>query len=235
MVFRSTDHWSIPTGVGHRKTVIGALRSAKVYVLLLSKYSAVRPWVNFEAGFAESMSRRIFGLLTRGTKPSEVPSPLQELQLRPLDENVLNEILSAIQGLTGRVLNQVNPTDFLARLRNVEAKMGDWDPQRKKIQTRRRPSSPSVTCLQILHLSLHAGREGRLRRHDEAQEPAHLGSTPAGATPWTWLRKNRAESDPRRHSFRGYGRCKYHRLPVSRESADGWFSGSRRDVSCDLV
>lgn len=51
-VFLSSDQWQVYAGEIWLDRIKDELNSAKVVVLLLSKMSVERPWVNFEAGAA---------------------------------------------------------------------------------------------------------------------------------------------------------------------------------------
>lgn len=129
-VFRSSDHWSIPTGKPQYSKIIDALSSAKVYILLLSEYSCSRPWVNFEAGFAEcrrsANGAEIFPILIRSARADKVPSPLREMQLRPLQPSVLSEIVDAVHSATCLTVQPGDDNGFLARIKSEESRLGDW-------------------------------------------------------------------------------------------------------------
>jgi hypothetical protein len=51
-VFLASDQWAIYAGEDWLKKIKDELASAKVVILLLSKQSIRRPWVNFETGAA---------------------------------------------------------------------------------------------------------------------------------------------------------------------------------------
>src|SRR5260370_25812934 len=73
-VFRSSDDGSIRTGEDQYPAILQALAETKVYVVLVSKYSAFRPWLNFEAGFGKARDVRLFPVLIRDTRESQVPT-----------------------------------------------------------------------------------------------------------------------------------------------------------------
>jgi len=75
-VFRSSDDGSIRTGEDQYLAILQALSETKVYVVLVSKYSAHRPWLNFEVGFGKARNVRLFPVLVRDTRETDVPMPL---------------------------------------------------------------------------------------------------------------------------------------------------------------
>jgi len=129
-VFRSSDDQSIPTGRPQRPEIMEALASARVYVLLLSNFSAQRPWVNFEAGFAECRRLKkgadVFAILIRGARADDIPSPLRDLQLRPIKLSVLQEIVEAVARVTGRTPGPDGRADCIEEFKAAETTMGDW-------------------------------------------------------------------------------------------------------------
>src|SRR5690349_13398968 len=64
-VFRSSDAESIPTGEGQYRTIIDALTSSEVMIVLLSPDSVRRPWVPFETGFGLGRGAKVITLLLR--------------------------------------------------------------------------------------------------------------------------------------------------------------------------
>ena len=123
-VFRSSDDGSIGTGKDQYTEIMRALRDATVYIVLVSKYSAQRPWLNFEAGYGKARGVDLFPVLIRDTRDQEVPTPLSEMELRPLaKESVVDEIISAIKERTGRTIISENTTWFLAQLNKKEVTM----------------------------------------------------------------------------------------------------------------
>src|SRR5215471_16744409 len=50
--FFASDQWQVHAGEDWFKKICDGLRAAKIVILLLSRDSVARPWVNFEAGAA---------------------------------------------------------------------------------------------------------------------------------------------------------------------------------------
>jgi hypothetical protein len=83
-VFLSSDRWQMFAGEVWLDRIRGELLSAKVVVLLLSRCSVTRPWVNFEAGAAwwlKAVVPACYGGLTKGSLPKPY-SGIQALDLR---------------------------------------------------------------------------------------------------------------------------------------------------------
>jgi hypothetical protein len=79
-VFVSSDGASIDAGDDWFKSVKNALKGAKAAVILCSKESVGRPWVNFEAGAACLRDVPIIPVCHTDLKPDDLPLPLKLLQ-----------------------------------------------------------------------------------------------------------------------------------------------------------
>jgi hypothetical protein len=86
-VFLSSDAWQIMAGEIWLDRIKAELSDAKVVVLLLSRRSVARPWVNFEAGAAWLQGTPIvpvcYGSLNKGT----LPQPYAGIQAVDLQTN----------------------------------------------------------------------------------------------------------------------------------------------------
>ena len=78
--FRSSDQWQIYAGEDWFARIREALKSANVVLLMLSKKSVERPWVNFEAGGAWLNERIIIPICYGGLTRDTLPKPYSELQ-----------------------------------------------------------------------------------------------------------------------------------------------------------
>lgn len=84
-VFISSDIKDIPAGSKWLSEIDSALNSSSLFLLLCSKASLVRPWINFEAGCAWIKKVPLIPLCHSGLKKSELPSPLSVFQGLELD------------------------------------------------------------------------------------------------------------------------------------------------------
>jgi hypothetical protein len=124
-VFVSSDYVSIPTGDEWHRAILGGIREASVFVVLLSRESVERRWINFESGFAWGSDVKILPLTIRGFRPGDVGSPLSQLHIRTLvDELALEGVVNVVADATGAALLSLNdPSGFVAQLARVEAKL----------------------------------------------------------------------------------------------------------------
>jgi hypothetical protein len=79
-IFVSSDHKTIKAGTKWLEEVDKALRSADLQIVLCSKESVGRPWVNFEAGAVWLRGIPVIPVCHSGMKPNDLPVPLSMLQ-----------------------------------------------------------------------------------------------------------------------------------------------------------
>lgn len=79
-IFVSSDRESIQAGSKWLDEVDKALKSADLQLILCSKESVGRPWVNFEAGAVWLRGIPVIPVCHSGMKPSDLPVPLGMLQ-----------------------------------------------------------------------------------------------------------------------------------------------------------
>jgi hypothetical protein len=87
-VFVSSDTESIDAGDDWFESVRSGLERAQVLIVLCSRASVLRPWVNFELGAAWMRGTPIVPVCHSGMTPGNLPSPLskrQALDLRDPD------------------------------------------------------------------------------------------------------------------------------------------------------
>ncbi|MEP7217961.1 MAG: TIR domain-containing protein [Bacteroidota bacterium] len=79
-VFVSADTDSIGAGTEWLNKIKAALTASCIQIVLCSKASVRRPWVNFEAGAGWLFDRPIIPACHSGLEPSELPMPFMALQ-----------------------------------------------------------------------------------------------------------------------------------------------------------
>lgn len=84
--FFSSDQWQVYAGEDWLKKICDALRAAKVVILLLSKESVARPWVNFEAGAGWLTDKHVIPACFKGLSKATLPKPYSSLQAINLNE-----------------------------------------------------------------------------------------------------------------------------------------------------
>jgi hypothetical protein len=86
-VFLASDKWAIYAGEDWLKKIKDQLVSAKVVILLLSKQSIGRPWVNFEAGAAWIKDTAIIPTCFGDLQKEAIPKPYSDMQALVLDDD----------------------------------------------------------------------------------------------------------------------------------------------------
>lgn len=108
--FVSSDRVSIVGGDRWLDQIETALNNAAIVLVICSKDSILRPWVNFEAGGAWMAKKRVVPLCCGGLRPSDLPQPLASRQAY----NIANsEDLTDLIALIAREAN-LTPPDFSA-------------------------------------------------------------------------------------------------------------------------
>lgn len=79
-IFVSSDRKTIEAGKKWLEEVDKALRGADLQIVLCSKESVGRPWVNFEAGAVWLRGIPVIPVCHSGMKPNDLPVPLSMLQ-----------------------------------------------------------------------------------------------------------------------------------------------------------
>ncbi|MCJ7503362.1 MAG: toll/interleukin-1 receptor domain-containing protein [Acidobacteriia bacterium] len=86
-VFLSSDQWQIFAGDIWFDRIRAELGPAKVVILLLSKRSVARPWVNFEAGAAWLSDKKIIPVCIGDLDKGDLPKPYSSIQAVSLPED----------------------------------------------------------------------------------------------------------------------------------------------------
>jgi hypothetical protein len=85
-IFLASDKWAIYAGQDWLQRIKEELASAKVVVLLLSKRSIGRPWVNFEAGAAWLKNIAIVPACFGDLQKEALPKPYSNIQALSLED-----------------------------------------------------------------------------------------------------------------------------------------------------
>lgn len=122
-IFVSSDGKSIEAGEEWLKELREALQDAPIVIILCSKESVGRPWVNFEAGAGWILKRRIIPLCHSGMKRDDLPTPLNTLQALEVNQAASVQILYETIG--GLIKRPTPPADFnaiAAEIKDVETR-----------------------------------------------------------------------------------------------------------------
>ena len=99
-VFVSSDGESIEAGEMWLSSIEAALAESSMLLILCSKSSVARPWINFEAGAAWMRQIPLVPICHAGLRPSELPAPLSLRQGLVLDDpEGLRRLYSRVAGV----------------------------------------------------------------------------------------------------------------------------------------
>lgn len=84
--FLSSDKWQVFAGENWLERIRQELKEAQVVILMLSKASVSRPWVNFEAGAAWLTDKWIIPVCFGGLSKKDLPKPYSSIQALDLVE-----------------------------------------------------------------------------------------------------------------------------------------------------
>ncbi len=86
-VFVSSDYESIGGGDIWFTTIMNALKTSLVEIVLLSPNSVDQPWITFEAGVGIGAEACVIPVVVHGLERRDVGQPLSSLQIRSLEDD----------------------------------------------------------------------------------------------------------------------------------------------------
>ncbi|HLG13472.1 MAG TPA: toll/interleukin-1 receptor domain-containing protein [Blastocatellia bacterium] len=121
-VLVSSDYESIASGEDWNSRIVSSIRSSKVVIVLVSKESVSRPWINFEAGAGAGSLSRVIPLVIRGFDVGNLQPPLQPFHARDIhDPEGVEALLRDIGDELGKEPDGVDVTGFIEDIRRVES------------------------------------------------------------------------------------------------------------------
>lgn len=132
-IFLSADVWQVLAGENWLDRIKEELSSAKVVILLLSKLSVDRPWVNFEAGAAWLTNKPIIPACFGGLSKEGLPKPYSGIQALNLAEDAYYLVRSIFRYLDWNGIDGLVPPPFLddySHLTKLREETAKWDPTR---------------------------------------------------------------------------------------------------------
>jgi len=119
-VFVSSDPSDLPAGTKWLDRIDSALRDAEILLVLCSRASLPRPWINFETGCAWMKKISIIPICHTGITVSTLPSPLSEFQALNLESNEFSkQLIESVGRQLG--LSKVPKIDIRAMRRSLAA------------------------------------------------------------------------------------------------------------------
>lgn len=118
-VFVSSDPQSISGGERWLDKIEFALKKCNLELILCSKDSVKKPWINFEAGAGWIRNIPVMPLCHMGLNFKDLPTPLNMLEAVDLfDKNCLKLIFSKISELNDLSVPDSSADDFIAMVKN---------------------------------------------------------------------------------------------------------------------
>lgn len=150
-IFVSSDKETIQAGTQWLEEVDVALKSADFQIVLCSKESVGRPWVNFEAGAAWIRGIPVIPLCHSGLRPNELPVPLGMLQAVECSQpESLCKLYDAIAKVLSVDIPEIDFQRLASELRELEKK---YLQARREIET---VENPRILCAASEYYSTHS-------------------------------------------------------------------------------
>lgn len=127
-VFVSSDENSIQMGQKWLDQISTGLKNCVVEIVLCSKKSITRPWINFEAGAGWVRDISVIPLCHSGIEPSDLPMPLNLLQAAKANEvSSLKLIFPVLASAIGAKVPNVDFSTFIEKVIDFEVRYTFWD------------------------------------------------------------------------------------------------------------
>jgi len=123
-IFIASDTTSIPAGTRWFGEVIEGLRQSHLHIVICSKYSVSRPWINYEAGAAGVRGIPIIPLCHSGLVPDQLPVPLSESEGGVITQaSALQKLYGRVASLIGSSIPAVDFEKYAAELKALEEEL----------------------------------------------------------------------------------------------------------------
>ncbi len=140
-VFVSSDRNSIEAGTDWLAEIRTALQAASVVMVMCSRGSVARPWVNFEAGAGWIRETPLVPLCHSNLRPAQLPEPLLSLNgVYPGDPAGLQKLIDVVARRLGVDPPERDRSEFIALFKRLEQQY------LAKLEAQGRISNPRVLC-----------------------------------------------------------------------------------------
>ncbi len=128
-VFVSSDESSNSVGNKWLSIITAALKKCKIEIILCSKFSVTRPWINFEAGAGWVREISVIPVCHSDMSPKTLPIPLNELHAVNLKSNddLKKLFYSIAKDIDCRNPNKDDFSDFINSVNKFEDSYLFWD------------------------------------------------------------------------------------------------------------
>ncbi len=140
-IFVSSDRSTIEAGRKWLDEVDKALKKADMQIVLCSRESVGRPWVNFEAGAVWLRGIPVVPVCHSGLRPENLPVPLSMLESISLSDSAgLAKLYDAVASTLGLKTPAANFASLANEAKDLEAKYA------KKVKTVEAIENPKILC-----------------------------------------------------------------------------------------
>jgi len=123
-IFVSSDYESIQSGEQWFNSIVDALRSAQMILVLLSEVSVERRWINFEAGVGVGAHAQVVPVVYRGLAKENIGLPLSVLHARSLsDPEDVRALVSDIRRACRLDVKGLNVDSLVSDLRQIDREL----------------------------------------------------------------------------------------------------------------
>ena len=123
-IFVSSDYKSIESGEKSNDAILDGLKRSQVVIVLISRDSVDRRWINFEAGFGMGQEGRVIPVTSRGFSKGDIGWPLGQLQARDLhDSDDVRALLEHVANVCGVDSDAHLLEEFVGDLPGLEAQI----------------------------------------------------------------------------------------------------------------
>ena len=123
-VFVSSDYESISTGEEWYRRIVESIKSSKVVIVLISKESIGRPWINFEAGVGAGSNAKVFPVAIRGFSLGDLKPPLQPLHARNIhDTDSIRAVIRDVGVAIKQAPKEFDAESFVAEIYALESRL----------------------------------------------------------------------------------------------------------------
>lgn len=120
-IFVSSDESSISAGTNWLNTIDRVLKAAKLEIVLCSRASVGRPWINFEAGAGWIRGIPIVPVCHSGLRTNELPMPLNALEsIEASQRRGLQKLYNLIAEAIGSKVPSFDSEKILAEIKEFE-------------------------------------------------------------------------------------------------------------------
>jgi hypothetical protein len=120
-IFLASDTTSIPAGARWLADIVEGLRRSQLHIVICSKYSMSRPWINYEAGAAGVRGVPIVPLCHSGLVPAQLPVPLSESEGGVITEaDSIRKLYVRVAALIGSTIPSVDFEKYATEFQLIE-------------------------------------------------------------------------------------------------------------------